>query len=132
MFNEDEALEFFNQAISLSPNDPQLWAFLTYGALALLFQEKFNEALEWTIRASNIPNYQYWTTAHKLVAHAYLDNQADIEITKAKLLQECPNFSCSFARQKLFFLKKQSQVDLYIKGLQLAGIQEGQFPPTKP
>lgn len=124
----EEAMILFNQAIELSPNDPQLWAFYTYGALALIFKGDYECALEWTESASNIPNYQYWTTSHKLVAHAYLGNEAEVNSTKKKLLKECPKFSCSFARKKLFFLKKQSQVDTYIKGLCLAGIKESEFP----
>lgn len=120
----EDAMKFFDHAIELSPNDPQLWAFLSYGALALIFKQDFEEALEWANRASNIPNCQYWAMAHKLVAHSYLNQSQDVKITRDKLLQECPSFTCSFARKKLFFLKKQSQVDIYLKGLKDAGIKQ--------
>jgi adenylate cyclase len=60
----DEAIAQFEHAIALSPNDPQRWAFLTYGALALIFRKDFARALEWTERAEVIPNRQYWTPAH--------------------------------------------------------------------
>lgn len=128
----DESLDCFDKAIALSPNDPQLWAFYTYGALVQLFKKDFLKALQWTERASRIPNYQYWTTAHKIVAMAYLsqdpaddqDRHAELVIAKAQLLQEFPGFCCDFARTKLFYLKKQEQIDLYINGLRLAGIAE--------
>jgi tetratricopeptide (TPR) repeat protein len=54
----DEALARFEKAIELSPNDPQRWAFLTYGALALIFKRDFEAAVKWAERASVIPNGQ--------------------------------------------------------------------------
>ena len=118
----DESVQCFDRAIALSPNDPQLWAFYTYGALVQLFRKDFSTALRWAERASSIPNYQYWTTAHKMVAHAYLGNGAAMDESKRKLLEECPGFSASFAREKLFYLKREDQVDLYMKGLDMAGL----------
>ena len=118
----EESIHCFDKAISLSPNDPQLWAFYTYGALVLIFKGDYKKAIEWADIASSIPNCQYWTTAHKMVAYAYLGDEADVQIARKKLLQQRPGFSRDFAREKLFYLKKQEQVDLYIKGLELAGI----------
>ncbi len=62
----------FTRAIDLSPNDPQLWAFISYGALAQIFSQDYKAAIEWADRASSIPNCQYWASSHKLVACAYL------------------------------------------------------------
>lgn len=118
-----ESMQSFEKAIALSPNDPQLWAFYTYGALALLFDEKFEEALEWTKHASSIPNYQYWTTAHRMVALAYLNRKTEADEAKAMLLKENPGFTKQFAEEKLFYIKDQSQIDLYLKGLTLAGVK---------
>jgi len=120
----EESIACFDKAIALSSNDPQLWAFYTYGALTLLFQQEFALALQWAERASSIPNCQYWTTAHKVVALAYLNRPQELQLAKHKLLQEQPGFSCEFARKKLFYLRKQDQIDLYITGLQEAGIPE--------
>jgi hypothetical protein len=36
-------------------------------------------------------------------------------------LEQVPNFSLEFAKEKMFYMKKQDQVDLYLKGLQSAG-----------
>jgi len=118
----EEALVCFDKAIHLSPNDPQIWAFYTYGALVQIFNKNFEKALEWSTLASSIPNYQYWTTAHNLVALAYLDRKGELVKVKSKLLEECPHFTCEFAKEKLFYLKHQHQIDFYVKGLELAGI----------
>lgn len=118
----EDSLRYFDKAIALSPNDPQLWAFYTYGALALLFDQEFEKVLEWTSKASSIPNCQYWTLAHRLVALAYLDRQSEMEDVKKKLLKENPKFSKTFAEEKLFYLKKQEQLELYLKGMEMAGV----------
>lgn len=118
----DEAIERFEKAIELSPNDPQRWAFLTYGALAHIFKGDYETAISWADRASEIPNCQFWTIAHKAVALAYLGEKDRTEKQVEVLLRERPQFSLAFARKKLFFLKDEQQLDTYMKGLALAGV----------
>ena len=118
----DDAIVSFEQAIALSPNDPQLWAFYTYGALALLFQGEFKKALTWTERASSIPNYQYWTTAHRAVALYHLGRTGEAQQAVQKILQEIPEFSLAFVREKLFYLKDQDQVNFYLNSLKALNI----------
>ena len=120
----EKAMACFDRAIDLSPNDPQLWAFYSYGAQSLLFNKEFEKALKYTERASAIPNYQYWTTAHMAVALAYLGRDQEAKNTVNRLLQQNPKFSIEFVKQKLFYLKMPEQIDLYIKGLEMAGVPE--------
>jgi len=120
----EEAIEGFQRAIDLSPNDPQRWAFLTYGALALIFKGDYQAAIQWADRASLIPNCQYWTTAHKAAALALLDRRDDARKTVERLLEEKPGFSRVFARRKLFYLKRPEQLRLYLDGLKKAGVTE--------
>lgn len=120
----DEAIEIFERAIDLSPNDPQRWAFLTYGALAHIFNQDFETAVKWTERASEIPNCQYWTTAHKAVALAHLGDLDNARRSVSSLLKERPDFTLAFARKKLFYLKDPEQLRIYLEGLALAGIPE--------
>jgi len=120
-----EAEARFEKAVNLSPNDPQLWAFLTYGALNLIFKEDFETALRWIEKAEVIPNCQYWTTAHRVVALSCLNRDNEARVAVKRLLKENPEFSLKLAREKLFYLKKQEQIDLYINGLRRAGIAEG-------
>ena len=118
----DEAIERFQKAIELSPNDPQRWAFLTYGALAHIFKGDYETAIDWADQAIEIPNCQFWTIAHKAVALAYLGEKKRSESQVRKLLLEQPQFSLAFAKKKLFFLKDEKQLEMYINGLTLAGI----------
>jgi len=120
----DEAIARFETAIELSPNDPQRWAFLTYGALTHIFKGDFDNAVKWADRASEIPNCQYWTTAHKAVALAHLGEPDRARRSVALLLEEKPDFSQEFARKKLFYLKDPQQLRIYLEGLALAGVPE--------
>jgi adenylate cyclase len=121
----DEAISKFEKAIELSPNDPQRWAFLTYGALALIFKRDFETALEWAEKAREIPNCQYWTTAHMAVALAFLDRLDEARRSVEKLLVENPAFTTAFAKRKLFYLKRPEQLKLYLDGLAMAGVPAG-------
>ncbi|MFC3286084.1 winged helix-turn-helix domain-containing protein [Litchfieldella rifensis] len=120
----EEAMVQFERAIALSPSDPQLWAFYTYGALALLFQGDYERSLEWTERAANLPNCQYWTAAHRAVALAHLGRRDDAVEAKDRLLAMLPTFSCAFATEKLFYLHEPSQITHYLAGLRLAQVPE--------
>jgi TolB-like protein len=121
----EEAVQCFDRAIALSPNDPQLWAFYSYGALALIFKGDHERALEWTERASAIPNCQYWTRAHRCVALAHLGRLDEARVSAGRLLAEMPTFSLRFAREKLFYLHEPEQIGAYLDGLRLAGVPEG-------
>lgn len=120
----EEAMHCFDRAIALSPNDPQLWAFYSYGALAMIFKGEYARALQWTDKAASIANCQYWTRAHRAVALAHLDRLDEARQAGERLLREMPRFSCRFAREKLFYLREQDQVEGYLQGLRLAGIPE--------
>jgi len=120
----DESIRQFEHALELSPNDPQRWAFLTYGALAHIFKRDFVTAIEWTDRAVEVPNCQFWTYAHKAVALAYLGETERARQEIARVLKERPQFSRSFARDKLFYIKDKGQLDMYLEGLNRAGVPE--------
>lgn len=117
----DEAIERFEKAIALSTNDPQRWAFFTYGALAFILKRDFERAIEWTERAAAIPNHQYWTLAHKAVALAHLGRDEEAKHVLEAAIAEQPNLSVSFARKKMYFLKQPAQLEFYLDGLKRAG-----------
>jgi TolB-like protein len=119
-----EAMTHFTHAVELGSHDPQLWAFRTYGALALLFAHRYEEAVDWTVRASSIPNCQYWTTAHRVVALAQSGRVAEATAEVPELIERCPRFSVDHAARKLFYLKRPDQRDLYLEGLRSAGVPE--------
>lgn len=92
-------------------------------AVALIFNRDFDSALQWTEQALLIPNCQYWALAHQAVALAYLDRLDEAKLSLQKAREQAANFSLAYAEEKMFYLKKQDQIDLYLNGLQLAGIE---------
>lgn len=120
-----EAIPYFDKAISLSPYDPQRWAFYAYRALAHLLAQEFEQAFSWAQKATRIPNSHYWPYAHRVAALGYLQRRSEgTRIAVDELLQKKPGFCCSFARSRLFYLKDAAQLDLYTEGLRRAGIAE--------
>jgi TolB-like protein/cytochrome c-type biogenesis protein CcmH/NrfG len=117
-----EAMPYFEKAISLSPHDPQRWAFYSYGALAYLFAGEFEEAQKWAWNATRIPNAHYWPFAHRLAALGHLQRKDELSTAIAELLQRKPNFTARFARERLFYVRNPAHLDVYIDGLRLAGI----------
>jgi len=118
----DEAISEFARAVALGVHDPQRWAFLSYGALALLFAGRYHEALEWADQAASHPNCQYWAIAHRVVALTRLGRRPEAAGAVRTLLAQCPEFSVEFARRKLFYLKRPEQIELYVGALADAGI----------
>jgi adenylate cyclase len=73
--------------------------------------------------AEAIPNCQYWTTAHRVVALAHLGRHDDAERARDPA-GVCPRFTIGTRVDKLFYLKRPEQLDLYLDGLQLAGVPD--------
>jgi TolB-like protein/DNA-binding winged helix-turn-helix (wHTH) protein/cytochrome c-type biogenesis protein CcmH/NrfG len=119
-----EAIPYFQKAIELSPYDPLRWAFYAYRALAHIFAQEFELASDWAQKATRVPNAHYWAFAHRVSALGYLDRPEELHAATAELLQRKPDFSCSFARKRLFYIKSPDQLELYIEGLRRAGIPE--------
>lgn len=118
----DEAIRCFERSIALSPNDPQLWAFYSYGALALLFTGDYARAETWTERALATPNCQFWALAHRAVALAYLGRTDEACQCITRLRQEVPGFSRAYAKERMFYLKRKEQIECYQEGLARAGV----------
>lgn len=119
-----EAIPYFQRAIDLSPYDPLRWAFYSYRALAHIFAREFELAYDWAQSATRVPNAHYWAFAHRVSALGHLERPEDLRTAAGELLQRKPDFSCSFARKRLFYVNNPGQLELYVEGLRRAGIPE--------
>jgi len=117
-----EAIPYFQRAVGLSPHDPLRWAFYAYGALAHLFAHDYEQAEEWSHRATRVPNCHYWGFAHRVAALGYLQRASDLEVALADLRKLKPDFTCGFARRRLFYVKDPEHVATYVEGLRRAGV----------
>lgn len=118
----NEAVEQFAKAIHLSPRDPMRWAYSGYCALAYLFKRDFEATVRWSDDATRFPHCLYWPYAHKAVALAHMGRGEDANRVVGELLQRRLDFSTEFACRKLFYLERPEQVDLYLTGLDKAGV----------
>ncbi|WP_306141915.1 winged helix-turn-helix domain-containing protein [Roseibium sp. MMSF_3412] len=120
----DEAIEQFEIAIRLSPHDPFRWAFYSYRSLAHLFRGEYEDAVSWARKSVQIPNAQYWAKAHLVAALGLLGETDQATRAIRDLTRLKPEFSIDFAREHLFYLKKEDQIETYMEGLRKAGLRE--------
>ncbi len=113
----DEAVTQFEEAIRLSPLDPYRWGFFAYRSLSHLFGGDYEPAVKWARTATEVPNAQFWAFAHLVSALGYLGPPEEADSALQVLMRLQPNFSCSFARRKLFFISNEKQIEIYIEGL---------------
>ena len=117
-----EAMPCFERAIQLSPHDPQRWSCYAYRALAHLLAGEFESAVEWGTKATRVPNCHYWAFAHRVAALGYLQRPAESAAAIAELMRRKPGFSCSFARERLFYIRESQHIERYLEGLRRAGL----------
>ncbi len=120
----DRAFPLFQRAIDLSPRDPMLWAFLAYRAQAHLFAAEFSEAEACARKAVHVPQCHYWPFAHRAAALGLLGEAGEAGQASEQLLRLKPDFNCSWARERLFYVRDGEQLRLYIEGLRLAGLPD--------
>jgi class 3 adenylate cyclase/TolB-like protein/predicted negative regulator of RcsB-dependent stress response len=120
----DDAIDQFETAIQLSPHDPFRWAFFSYRSLAHLFRHEFVEAATWARRSIQIPKALYWAHAHLVSALGHTGDADQTGPALADLKRVKPEFTIQFARERLFYLKREEQLELYLAGLRKAGVAE--------
>lgn len=120
----EESVTRFEEAIRLSPNDPYRWAFLMYGAVAHLFRRDHEKAADWGAQASRVPNSHYWANAVLTAALGHLGRTSEAQSACRDLLRLNPTFTCSFARDRLFYLEIDEQREHYVEGLKKAGVPD--------
>jgi TolB-like protein/Tfp pilus assembly protein PilF len=126
----NEAVPYFQRALALSPHDPLRWAFYAYGALAYLFAGDFDAAEDWARKATRVPNCHYWAYAHRVAALGYLQRPDEGKSALRELLELKPDFTCSLAQRRLFYLRDPNQLARYVEGLRRSGVAEDW--PTRP
>jgi hypothetical protein len=84
----------------------------------------FERADAWTERALATPNCQFWALAHRAVALAYLDRIPEAQECITQIKKQYQDFSISYARDRLFYLKRRDQIELYLEGLARAGVSQ--------
>jgi TolB-like protein/cytochrome c-type biogenesis protein CcmH/NrfG len=119
---EDEAIALLEQAVELSPRDPHLWTFYNARAFAHFSLGELKSAAFFARKGTRTPNATYWPFATLTASLGLLGGREEAEAAAAELLERKPDYSCSFAREDLFFCANQGFIDRYAEGLRLAGV----------
>lgn len=118
----EDAIVQFEKALKLSPQDPWRWAFYSYQALAYVFLHRYESAVEAARMALRVPNCQYWANAHLAAALGHLGRLPEARAAVQELIQRKAEFTLAYARQHLFYLDDQRQLEHYLDGLRKAGV----------
>jgi tetratricopeptide (TPR) repeat protein len=118
----DTALPCFEEAVRLSPQDPYRWAFLSYGALAHLFRGDFEQAAQWAAQSVQVPNAHFLARAVLVSALGHLRRTDEAAQELAELKRQANGFSLDFVRKRMFYLRDENQIGIYLDGLRKAGL----------
>ena len=118
-----EAIPEFEEAVRLSPRDPHRWAFSMYGALASIINGDYERAVSWARSSVRVPNSHYWANAALVSALGHLGRLDEAKAAGQGLLELKPEFSCDFAKERLFYVHDKAQIGRYVEGLKKAGVR---------
>ena len=117
----DNALEYFQQALRMSPHDPLLAFFCSGTGVAHYFARRYDKAIEWTGRA--IAERPGFTAAHRIhcasLAQAGKTEETRTAVAKLKELQ--PTISIAWIEQHVPYTSRA--MPHFLDGMRKAGIE---------
>jgi adenylate cyclase len=118
-----QAIASHDEAMRLSPRDPILWAFMASKAIALIMLGRYEEGLDWALRAQRQPNTALWAFLAEASALALLEriDEARATLEHARELQH--DVSVSFVDHVLPITDTDYRA-LFVGGLIKAGMPE--------
>ena len=117
----DKALEQFETAWRMNPQDPKAFTF-TGMAAAHFFARRFEDCIAWGRRATDEASGANIARRHVAAALALLGRSKEAKAEIAEVLKRQPN--SSLARSKLSSFRHPWMYDLYLDGLRKAGLPE--------
>jgi adenylate cyclase len=118
-----EAIASHDEAMRLSPRDPILWAYMASKAIALIMLDRYEEGLDWALRAQQQPNTALWAFLPEASALALLGrtDEAHAALERARQLQH--DVSVRFVDHTLPITDTDYR-ELFVGGLIEAGMLE--------
>lgn len=120
----EEALPYFDNAIRLSPHDPQMTSFLFVRSFAYLALGEYEKALASAEASAAQSNSMKWSHLFRVGAMGHL-NDPRAGAALQELSKLAPDLTTrSQWRKKLYFAQCDTYVDKLMEGLQKAGMAE--------
>ena len=120
----EEALPYFDNAIRLSPHDPQMTSFLFVRAFAYLALGEYEKAVASGDASVAQPNAMKWSHLFRLGAMGHLNDPRASDALKVLQALEPDTTTRSHWRKKLHFAACDRYVDTLMEGLKLAGMPD--------
>lgn len=120
----EEALPYFDNAIRLSPHDPQMTSFLFVRAFAYLALGEYEKAVASGDASVAQPNAMKWSHLFRLGAMGHLNDPRTSDALKVLQHLEPETTTRSRWRKKLYFADCDQYVDTLMEGLRRAGMPE--------
>lgn len=119
----EEAIDSHDEAMRHSPRDPIMWAFMASKAIALIMLGRYEEGLDWALRAQRQPSAALWSFLPEASALALLDrtDEARAALERARKLQR--DVSVEFV-DKVLPITDRNYRELFVGGLIKAGMPE--------
>jgi TolB-like protein/DNA-binding SARP family transcriptional activator len=117
-----EAIPSIEQAIRLSPRDPNLWGFQIMMSRAYFNMGQYETALDWARRAMKHPNAHFWPLVHAAAALGHLGRCEEGARLLSQVAAVRPDFSAEVIRRTVGRYGTHSHVEDIIEGLRHAGM----------
>lgn len=118
-----EALASHDEAIRLSPRDPILWAFTASKAIALIILGRYEEALDWSVRALLQPNAAILAHLPKISALYLLGRETESGKALEEARQIKPDLSIAWIGGVLPITDQETR-EIFLGSLRNAGIPD--------
>jgi len=120
----EESKQTTQKAITLSPREPMLWAFMVVHAFTCILNGDNEEAIDWAQRTLQNPSASgYWPHAVFAAAAANVDRMDDARRELGLACKEKPDLSITFLQHNLP-TKFKGGLDPYLNALRNAGLPE--------
>jgi adenylate cyclase len=119
-----EAMPYLEDAIRLSPYDPNMGSFLVRLADASYFMERYVDAATWAHKALRQPGFQRSRHAVLIAAQARLGNLDQAAAAHATVAERKPDFSLDYVRKR-HLIADPDDLAAHLEGLRLDGVPEG-------
>ena len=118
----EDAVNYFQKALGMSPHDPLIAVFYSGMGTAHYYAHRYDEAIEWSRKA--IRERQGYTAAHRILCAslAMAGRTEDTEAAAATLRQLQPNISIAWMEQHVPYTPRA--MPHFLDGMRKAGVPE--------
>ena len=117
----DAGIPHFEQALKLSPRDPERWSFFNGFACAHLMRGRYGEAADSAARSTALPNANIFPWVHLASALGHLQREGDAQACLKEVLARYPDFTTEYYVERASLVAHPDLVHNCAEGLKKIG-----------